>query len=114
MKEHGSIFMHPFDDPVLIAGYGSLAVEILDAVPNVDIILVGCGGGGSLAGISAAINTFTKRKVKVYGVEPETANAMDLSLKVLYGALTCMKLTAPMQGLTSDVGLVLYYSKVSI
>lgn len=79
----GSKFLHPFDDLDLIAGYGSLGLEILEDVPDVDIVLVCCGGGGLLAGVATSIKLFSKNpNVKVYGVEPENANGMFLSLKV--------------------------------
>lgn len=52
------MFLHPFDDPSLVAGYGSLGLEILESVPDVDIVLCCCGGGGALAGVSTAIHNF--------------------------------------------------------
>ncbi|TRY63214.1 hypothetical protein TCAL_10331, partial [Tigriopus californicus] len=85
VSEHegkGSKFLHPFDDLDLIAGYGSLGLEILEDVPDADIVLVCCGGGGLLAGVATSIKLFSKNTdVKVYGVEPEIANGMFLSIK---------------------------------
>lgn len=59
-----------------------MAKEILEDTPNVDIVLVCCGGGGLLAGLSAGINAYSSKPVKVYGVEPKYANGMYTSLKV--------------------------------
>ena len=82
VKKHeglGKIFLHPFDDINLIAGHGSLGLEILEDVPDVDVIVLCCGGGGLLAGVAAAIK-LNKPSCKVFGVEPETANTMQRSL----------------------------------
>jgi len=83
VKKHeanGKLFMHPFDDINLIAGHGSLGMEILKDVPDADAIAVCCGGGGLLAGVAAAVK-LCKPSCKVYGVEPETACSMQKSLK---------------------------------
>lgn len=79
-EANGKLFMHPFDDINLIAGHGSLGIEILKDVPDVDAIAVCCGGGGLLAGVAAAVKVF-KPSCKVYGVEPETACSMQKSLE---------------------------------
>ena len=78
------IFLHPFDDRHLIAGHGSLGKEILEDVPDVDFVLICCGGGGLLAGASMALKMLTERSIRVFGVEPETACGMYKSLKVGY------------------------------
>jgi len=83
VKKHeadGKLFMHPFDDINLIAGHGTLGLEILEVVPDADVIAVCCGGGGLLAGVAAAVKLF-KPSCKVYGVEPETACSMKKSLE---------------------------------
>ena len=87
-EENGAIFLHPFDDPYLIAGYGSLGADILEDIlrtENVppDIVLVCCGGGGLLAGVASYIYTKTSGNTHVYGVEPESANGMYQSMKVI-------------------------------
>jgi threonine dehydratase len=77
--ERGLTFMHPFDDPDLIAGHGSAGLEILEDVPDVDVIVVAIGGGGLISGIATAVKE-TRPRVRVYGVEPPGANAMRLAL----------------------------------
>jgi threonine dehydratase len=72
-------FVHPFDDPDVIAGHGSAGFEILDDLPDVDVVVVGVGGGGLISGIAAAIKE-TRPATRVYGVEPEGSNAMQLAL----------------------------------
>ena len=76
------MFLHPFDDCHLIAGYGSLGAEVLEDVPDVDVAIICCGGGGHLAGVATAFAHFAKKKPRVFGVEPETANGMYKSMKV--------------------------------
>lgn len=79
-EAEGKVFMHPFDDINLIAGHGSLGMEILKDVPEVDAIVVCCGGGGLLAGVATAVKLF-KPNCKVFGVEPETACSMKKSIE---------------------------------
>lgn len=81
-REEGAVFLHPFDDRPLIAGYGSLGQEILQDVPDVDIVILCCGGGGLLAGTATALAHLSSKPVRVFGVEPETASGMFLSLQV--------------------------------
>merc|ERR1712029_329913 len=80
-EERNAIFLHPFDDRHLIAGYGSLGYEICQQVPDVTIVLVCCGGGGLLAGVATALAHFSPSKVRVFGVEPENACGMYKSMK---------------------------------
>jgi threonine dehydratase len=82
----GYRFAHPFDDPKLIAGYGSIGLEILEDLPDVDIVVVCVGGGGLYSGLLTAINLKIKelkraKPVGVIGVEPEGANSMYLSIQ---------------------------------
>jgi len=78
-QKSGKVFLHPFDDINLIAGHGSLGLEILNDVPDVDMVVVCCGGGGLLAGVASAIK-LKKPTCKVVGVEPESASSMLKSL----------------------------------
>lgn len=79
-KEQGLVFVHPFNDLRVAAGQGSVAVEILEELPDTDIILVPVGGGGLATGTAA----FAKQKnpdIKVIGVEPEGASCLKASLE---------------------------------
>jgi threonine dehydratase len=78
--ERNLTFVHPFDDPDVIAGHGSVGFEILDDLPEVDVVVVGVGGGGLISGVAAAIKE-TRPATRVYGVEPEGSNAMQLALE---------------------------------
>jgi threonine dehydratase len=78
--ERGLVYCHPFDDPAVIAGHGSAGLEILDDLPDVDVVVVGVGGGGLISGIAAAVKE-RRPGTRVYGVEPEGANSMTLSLE---------------------------------
>lgn len=79
-KEHGYTLVHPFDDPKVIAGQGTIGLEILDDMPDVDTVIVPIGGGGLIAGVAFAMKTL-KPDVKVYGVQAEGAPSMAESLK---------------------------------
>lgn len=78
-KERVLTFVHPFDDPMVIAGAGTVGMEILDDAPDVDVVIVGIGGGGLASGVGAAIKS-RKPNVKVVGVEPEGAAGISKSL----------------------------------
>ena len=71
-KKEGYIFIHPFDDEDIIEGQGTIALEILEELPDTDVILVPIGGGGLIAGIACAAKQINPN-VKIYGVEPEGA-----------------------------------------
>lgn len=71
-KEHGYTFVHPFDDEDVMEGQGTIALEILEELPETDIILVPIGGGGLISGIACAAKQI-KPTIKIIGVEPEGA-----------------------------------------
>lgn len=79
-SERGSTMVHPFDDPMVIAGQGTIGLEILEELPEVDVVLVPIGGGGLASGIAAAIKAVNPN-VKVIGVEPEGAQTLNYSLR---------------------------------
>lgn len=79
-EERGLALVHPFDDPRVIAGQGTVGLEIIEDVPDVDVVIVACGGGGLISGVAAAIKQL-KPNVRVIGVEPEGASAMKQSLE---------------------------------
>lgn len=74
-EENDKIFIHPFDDDEVIAGQGTIALEIIDQLPDVEAIVVPIGGGGLISGIAYTIKAI-KPDCKVYGVQAEGASAM--------------------------------------
>ena len=79
--ERQLVFVHPFDDPDVIAGQGTIGVEILRQTPgDIDAIFVAIGGGGLIGGIAAYVKYLSPR-TKIIGVEPEDAAAMHASLR---------------------------------
>jgi threonine dehydratase len=75
----GLTLVHPYDDPMVIAGNGTVGSEVLEDMPDVDVVVVGIGGGGLISGVAAAIRE-ARPSVRVYGVEPETSNAVSLAV----------------------------------
>lgn len=67
--ETGATYAHPFSDPVVVAGQGTLGLDILDDMPDVDVVLVAIGGGGLISGLSTAIKA-KKPSVRIVGIEP--------------------------------------------
>lgn len=76
----GMVYIHPFDDELVVAGQGTIGLEILEDVPQVTDIIVSIGGGGLAGGIAAAIASL-KPEVKIWGVETEGAESMTKALK---------------------------------
>jgi len=79
-SQHGYIIVPPYNDEKIIAGQGTIGLEILEDLPDVDAVLSPVGGGGLISGVAAAIK-LTNPKVKVIGVEPELAADARASLK---------------------------------
>ena len=79
IQETGRVFIHPFDDPLVIAGQGTIGQEILEQLPEVTHIFVPVGGGGLLAGIAQYVKT-QKPRVIIVGVEPQDSSAMFQSI----------------------------------
>jgi threonine dehydratase len=77
--ETGAVLVHPFDHPDIVAGQGTVGLEILEQVPDVRTVVVCTGGGGLLAGIALAVKS-TKPDVRVVGVQAESAAAFPASL----------------------------------
>jgi threonine dehydratase len=75
----GLTFLHPFDDADVIAGQGTVGLEILEDVPDVDVLVVPAGGGGLACGIAAAVKE-TRPGVRVHAVEPEESAALTAAL----------------------------------
>jgi threonine dehydratase len=78
-KERDLTFVHPFDDLDVMAGQGTVGLEIVEQIPEFDTIVVGIGGGGLISGIATAIKAL-KPNVKIFGVEPTGADSMRRSL----------------------------------
>ncbi|MBC6467151.1 threonine ammonia-lyase [Actinomadura alba] len=78
-EEHGAIFIHPFDHPDVVAGQGTIGLEILEQRPDVRTIVTATGGGGLVAGIATAVKEL-RQDVKVIGVQAKRAAAFPPSL----------------------------------
>ena len=79
-KEHGYTFAHPFNDPYVIAGQGTIGLEILEQLPDVSQVVVPIGGGGLISGIAYAIKHL-KPSCRVIGVQAEGAASMEQSIR---------------------------------
>jgi len=81
--EHGYVIVPPYNDEKIIAGQGTIGLEILEDLPNVETVLAPVGGGGLISGISAAIK-LTNPAIQVIGVEPELAGDARASLRAAH------------------------------
>ena len=79
VETEGYTYIHPFDDPDLIAGQGTLGLEIMEQFPEVELLVVPIGGGGLISGISMAVKSFNPG-IRVIGVESSGAPAMKRSV----------------------------------
>ncbi|MFB3887995.1 MAG: threonine/serine dehydratase [Candidatus Bathyarchaeia archaeon] len=79
-RENGLAFVSPYNDELVAAGNGTVALEILTALSNVEVVVVPVGGGGLISGMSIALKTISP-KLRVYGVQSETSPVMHDSLK---------------------------------
>jgi threonine dehydratase len=77
--EIGATWMHPFDQPEVVAGQGTIGLELAEQAPDADTVLVAVGGGGLIAGIAS---WFAGHDVRVVGVEPVTSRCLQASLEV--------------------------------
>jgi threonine dehydratase len=80
VESTGRTLVHPYDDPYVMAGQGTVGLEMLEDVPGVDIVLVQVGGGGLISGVATAVKGM-KPGVRVIAVEPERSPALHESLK---------------------------------
>jgi threonine dehydratase len=78
VRETGSVLVHPFDDPLVMAGQGTVGLELLEDAPGADVVVVPVGGAGLVAGIASAV---APRGARVIGVEPEGSNALSRALE---------------------------------
>ncbi|MGH9467368.1 MAG: threonine ammonia-lyase, partial [Terriglobales bacterium] len=79
VAEHGYTYIHPFDDPQLIAGQGTVGLEIHDDWPEVDVVVVPIGGGGLISGTSMALKA-RNPKIRIFGVESSGSPGMQKSV----------------------------------
>jgi threonine dehydratase len=78
-SEQGQVFIHPFDHPHVIAGQGTVGLEIVEDFPDVDLVVVPVGGGGLISGVATAVKHLNP-ETKIVGVEPEGSTAVSQSL----------------------------------
>jgi threonine dehydratase len=78
-EERGLTLVHPYDDPEVLLGNGSCGLEILEDLPDVDVVVVAVGGGGLIGGVTVALRE-SRPRVRVYGVEPEGSDALRQAL----------------------------------
>lgn len=90
-EEQNGIYIPPYDHEDIIAGQGTIGLEILEQIPNLDAIFVPVGGGGLISGVLTAVKAINS-EIKVIGVEPETANDTYLSLQ--RGEITAIQPTS--------------------
>ena len=93
--ETGRVLVHPFDDPLVVAGAGTVGLEIEEDAPDVDVVIVPVGGGGLISGIQTAIGAHTR----VIGVEPELSQAYHAGIE--HGAPTPVTPTSIADGLNA-------------
>ncbi len=79
-KKDGAVFIHPFDDEDVIAGQGTIGMEMLEDVPDLDVVIVPAGGGGLLSGVACAVKSINPN-CRVIGVQSEGAPAIAMSFK---------------------------------
>jgi len=79
VEEQGATLVPPFDDDAVIAGQGTLALELLEEVPDLDLLVTPCGGGGLLSGCAVAAKGL-RPEIRLWGVEPETGDDMRQSI----------------------------------
>jgi threonine dehydratase len=80
IESTGRTLVHPYDDPLVMAGQGTVGLEIVEDVPNADVVLVQVGGGGLVSGIATAVKSL-RPDARVVAVEPERSPALHESLK---------------------------------
>ncbi len=78
-EERGLALVHPYDDPEVLLGNGSCGLEILEDLPDVDVVVVAVGGGGLIGGVLVALRE-SRPRIRVYGVEPEGSDALHQAI----------------------------------
>jgi threonine dehydratase len=93
MAERGLTYVHPFDDPLLIAGQGGVGLELIEDAPDLDAVIVPIGGGGLISGCAMAIKAINP-KVRIIGVEAKNAPGMKRSVEA--GHVVTLNSVGPM------------------
>ncbi len=78
-EERGLVLVHPYDQPEVLLGNGSCGLELIEDLPDVDVVVIAVGGGGLLGGVTVALCE-SRPGIRVYGVEPEGSNALEQAL----------------------------------
>ena len=78
-EERGLVLVHPYDDPEVLLGNGSCGLELLEDLPEVDVVVIAVGGGGLIGGVTAALCE-SRPGIRVYGVEPSGSDAFNQGL----------------------------------
>ena len=100
-KEEGRIYVHAFNDPHIWAGQGTIGLEMVQDIPDLDIILIPAGGGGLFRGVATAVKSINPN-IEVYAVQPETSTPWYTAFK--NGAYTRVKMFDSLaDGLTGDI-----------
>jgi len=79
-QEHGALYLHPFADPLVVAGQGTLALDLLEDMPELDAVLIAIGGGGLIAGMATALKGL-RPDIRIIGVEPTGSPTLKASLE---------------------------------
>jgi threonine dehydratase len=79
-EAQGLTLVHPYDDPEVLLGNGSCGLEILEDLPDIDVVVIAVGGGGLLGGVTVAVRE-TRPKIRVYGVEPVGSDCLRQALE---------------------------------
>jgi len=88
-QENNYTFIHPFDDPVIVAGQGTLAIEMLEDMPDLDVVVVPIGGGGLISGVATALKSM-KPEIEVIGAQAELYAAVKKEIDGFEGTIGSM------------------------
>jgi threonine dehydratase len=105
VREEGRTFVHPYEDPRVIAGQGTAALELLEDVPGLDLVVAPVGGGGLLAGTALAVSGLAPR-ARVWGAEPEAADDAYRSLATAQLQPAVREPTTLADGLLTGLGRI--------
>ena len=107
-RKDGCAYISPYNDDYIIAGHGTIGLEIIEAVPNVDVVMVPLGGGGLISGISIAVKS-TKSDTEVIGVQSKSSPVMYESLKAgRIVQVNQVKKKSVAEGLSGNIGPITF------